>query len=114
MAEEASRYGIHVTSIEPRAIKTRIADSGHSVRDIEIPELKAHFKEVEAFVEKGRKIYHPDLVTPAETLAKRLFKLVNKSNPPPVLYPSYDATMMAWIRRLLSVRRAQQLITRFL
>ncbi|MGY0400012.1 MAG: SDR family oxidoreductase [Ostreibacterium sp.] len=114
LAEEVSRYGIHVTSVEPGAIRTRIANSAHSARDIEIPELNDHAKEVQAFVEKSHKIYASKMVTEVETVAQRLFKLANRKNPPPVFYPSYDATMMAWIRRLFSVRRVQQILAGFL
>lgn len=114
LAEEVARYGIHVMSFEPGAIKTRIANSAHAVRDIENPELNTDYEEVEAFVAKSHKIYNTSVVTSAETVAKRLFAQVNKKVPPLVYSASYDATIMAWIRRLLPVHYAQKLITHLL
>lgn len=114
LAEEVARYGIHVTSFEPGSIKTRIAGSAHATRDIAIPELNTHYKEVEALVTKAHKFYNTNVVTSAEVVANRLFQQVNKKHPPLVYTASYDATIMAWISRLLPVRYAQKLITKLI
>jgi NAD(P)-dependent dehydrogenase (short-subunit alcohol dehydrogenase family) len=91
LAEEVSRYGIHITSFEPGSIKTRIADSAHAVRDIENSGLDAHYKEVDALVKKAHKFYHTNIVTPADIVANRLFSQVNKKSPPLIYRATYDA-----------------------
>lgn len=112
LAEELLRYGIHISSFEPGMVKTRIAKSAHSLRSYPNPDLDEHYREVKAYADKVKEMYASNAPSSAKRVAKRMLGLAESKHPALVYNATYDASIMAWIRRIFSVRIAQWIFRR--
>jgi short-subunit dehydrogenase len=107
LRQETRGFGIRVTLIVPGYIRTRI---GVDSREF-APQTSAYTSEFRQF--RGQRLKKLEEAVPPEAAAQTILRAMESRNPKPIYYTGKNVPLIAFLKRMLSERKALKIIRNF-